>query len=417
MANFFTKIISKLVGTKKTLPIGNNTQIVNFDAFPASQDEDKNLNSTYSACVNFYGGVISKLSPILSRNFKEVRDYPNLKYLLEFQPNRIQTSANFMKQIAVSYFSLNIAVIYIERDWRGETPDKQIKNLWLIDVTDTNFQVCSRQISVDQNEIFFSFMLNGKTMTANLNELIILTRSPSVQNPYFNENDPIKRTIQIINQNYHGIEKAILNANVIRFLATSPTILDESKAVARQTILNDRLKHVTANGALYVDGAQTITPIPSTPSYQGSELVKPLNESVYEYFGLNAQIINGSCTDDQLNNLIETQIEPMTHEFEVELTVKLLAREAIAKGLRIVVDTSRLFTTSHQHRIQSAQVLIASGKFKPNEIRKLVGIELLPESDDGFINRIDRIGTDGGNGTQPNADDESTGKENNNNAN
>ena len=259
-------------------------------------------------------------------------------------------------------------------------------------------------------------MLNGKTMTANLNELIILTRSPSVQNPYFNENDPIKKTIQIINQNFHGIEKAILNANVIRFLATSPTILDESKAVARQTILNDRLKQVTANGALYVDGAQTITPIPSTPSYQGSELVKPLNESVYEYFGLNAQIINGSCTDDQLNNLIETQIEPMTHEFEVELTVKLLAREAIAKGLRIVVDTSRLFTTSHQHRIQSAQVIIASGKYKPNEIRKLVGIELLPESDDEFINRIDRIDTEGGT-QQPNADDESTGKEKDNNAN
>lgn len=415
MANFFTKIISKLVGSKKTLPAGNNTQIVNFDAFPASQDEDKNLNSTYSACVNFYGGVISKLSPILSRNFKEIRDYPNLKYLLEFQPNRIQTSANFMKQVAISYFSLNIAVIYIERDWRGETPDKQIKNLWLIDVTDTNFQVCSRQISVDQNEIFFSFMLNGKTMTANLNELIILTRSPSVQNPYFNENDPIKRTIQIINQNFHGIEKAIANANVIRFLATTTTNLNADVAKERQTILNDRIKQVTANGALYVDGAQAITPIPSTPSYQGSELVKPLNESVYEYFGLNAQIINGSCTDDQLNNLIETQIEPMTHEFEVELTVKLLAREAIAKGLRIVVDTSRLFTTSHQHRIQSAQVLIASGKFKPNEIRKLVGIELLPESDDEFINRIDRIDTDGGNGTQPNADDEtSTGKENQN---
>ena len=392
MANIFNKILSKLFGNKKSLPFNSKSQVLSYDIFPTDNNFNKNLNSTYSACVNFFGGVVSKLFPILSRDFKEVRDYPNLKYLLEFEPNSLQNSANFMKQVAVSYYSLNVAVIYIERDWRANKVDNQIKNLWLIDVTDTNFQVINQENSGYQNSLFFSFNLNGETITANVDDLIILARTPTIQNPFFNENDPIKRTIDIINKNFDGIERAVLNANVIRFLATSTSPLNETTAKERQDVLNKRIKEVDANGALYIDNVQQITPIPSTPSYQGNDLVKPLEESVYKYFGLNATLVDGSATDDQLNNLIETQIEPLTHEFEVELTTKILTREAIAKGLRIVIDTSKLFTTSHQHRIQSAQVLISSGKFKPNEIRRLVGIELLDEKDDGFIERIDRVG-------------------------
>lgn len=395
MANFFSRLISKLFGNKKSLPYTNNSQLVSVSAFPASESSDKNLNSTYSACVNFYGGVISKLFPILSRNFKEVRDYPNLKYLLEFEPNHLQNSANFMKQVAISYYSLNIAVIYIERDWSQLKVDNQVNNLWLIDVTDTNFQVFYNENSIAQNKLFFKFILNGVQVVANVDDLIILARTPTTQNPFFNEDDPIQRTIEIINKNFDGIERAVLNANVIRFLATTTNVVSDQQAKERQEILNNRIKEVDANGALYLDSTQNVIPIPSTPTYQGESLVKPLKDSVYEYFGLNATLIDGSATDDQLNNLIETQIEPLTHEFELELTKKILTKESIAKGLRILIDTSRLFTTSHQHRIQSAQVLISSGKYKPNEIRKLVGIDLLPEEDDEYIERIDRVDSSG----------------------
>lgn len=393
MANIFTNFLSRIFGRKKTEPMNSSSQLIALNPFGSGTNAKAEENATFSSCVTFYGNVISKLFPILSRKKEKAEDFPNLNFLLEYQPNYIQNGVNFWKQVAVSYYSLNVAVIYIDRDFKESKLDKQVKNLWLIDVTDANFQMYWSPNDSDQKKLFFKFNINGVEMTASHEELIILSRTPSVANPFINAYDPIKRTIDVVNKNFDGIEKAVLNANVIRFLATADNVMNADVLAARQKQLNDRLAQVTNNGAFYVDGAQQVVPIPSTPSYQGNDLVRPLEESIYRYFGLNSKIIDGSGSDDEYNNLCETQIEPFTFELAQALTLKILSREAIAKGTKIIIDTNLLFTTSHQHRIQQAQVLITSGKYKPNEIRDLIGVEPLPEDDNEFINRIDRIDT------------------------
>lgn len=382
----------KVFTGKKGTPKENDSfsSLIVLNPFGADTKANEKANATYESCISHYVRVLSKLKPFVFYEKNVDNDYPKLSFLLRYQPNPQQNAVMFWRQVLDSYYTSNLAMIWVERDLRIAKPDEQVKALWAIDVSSSNFQVGTDNKSVPPVTTF-SFNLCGSQKVVRLEDMIVLSRRPTIGNPYATNNTALAKIVQLVEDNFSGLTKTIKESNVIRFIATSTRVLSEPDLKSRQERVNKMIREVGANGALYTDASDNIIPINSNNSWNGTEQVTPFIEQIYTYFGVSKSIIDGTATDDQYNNWVETSVDPFADELATELTLKLLPMRAISGGRRIVVDTRDLFTASQSHRLQAGQLLVQSGYYYVNDIRRLAGVDILPKEEDILIKRLDRV--------------------------
>lgn len=388
--NFFSRLFKGNNSSKK----GGRFAYASFMPFGTDESANAEANATYVSCINRYSQVLSKIEPSVVKNDKTVTNMPHLNYLLSMRPNPLQNANNFWKQVAVSYFKKNIALIYIDRDLREVDPDRQVKGLYLIDPTATTFGM-----GVDdrgsERILTFSFMIGDRRITCLSSDVAIITFQTEVDNPFVSHSTGLRNTLRLIDGNFNGLLATILKANVIQFIATSSRQLDDETWKEHQDRMNELFK--SANGGiLFVDGTQDLKQVQNGAGWTGTAAVEPFIKDIFEYFGIDETIVRGCPTADVYNSWIETSIEPITMELGKELSLKLLPQSAIDRGARVVFDTNDLYTASRQNMIEAGKLLISSGSYYPNEVRRCGGLPLLPDSENKKIERIDRVDKDKG---------------------
>lgn len=356
--------------------------VVSFDPFTSNSDALKECNATYMSCISAYANAVSKIRPTLWYKGKACDDPMN--YILGVKPNKAQNAVNFWKQVMVSYFESNVAAIYIEWDYTGVK--RAIKGLWAIDLSTSNFE-----LKEYQGDLFFSFTLEGKEKFCSMEDMIVLTNTPSTKNPFVSHSEALTALVNVIDANFKGIAKALEMSNVIRFIAASNTILPDKTLANRQEAFSKLIKTVGSDGLLYIDNAQTLTQVQNQAKWASSDDIKEFKLEIFDYFHIPPAVVNGSASDEVLGSWAELAVEPILMEITQELTEKLLTARERDFGNTVEININDLFTASLSHRIQLANCLITSGIFYPNEIRKIAGIEPLKEEDNELVKRIDRV--------------------------
>ncbi len=346
--------------------------------------EDANLNATYMASVHKYADTISKLRPALVYKGDRYRD-SLLEYRLRLQPNPAMNASLFYKTVATSYFEENIAVIWVQYDRAGK-----VAALWPLDVTSGHFELAKTGTSVA-----FEFTLDGRTYHSTTEDTVVLVRQPSIENPYVTHDESLQKVVDVLNKNYDGLALSLENANVAKFIATASAPLPPATIKQRQAALESMLSDMGRNGVAYVDGANTLTPINANNyKWQSSDEIGEMRKEILQYFNINEKVLDGSATDEEMHTWIEQSIEPFTFELECELNRVLLTAREREVGNEVICPTDSLYSASFSHREKQANALISSGVYKPNEIRRLLGIPPLEgEEGDQIVNRIDRVET------------------------
>ena len=403
----WSNIVKIFTGKKNNQAVGSSFQtLITLNPFGADTKANEKANATYESCISLYVRVLSKLKPMCIFEKAPDKDYPNIDYLLRFQPNPTQNAINFWRQVIDSYYTSNLAFIWIDRDLRKVKLDEQVRALYALDIADVNFQVAVDESTSAPIETFL-FNLNGVQKAVKADDMIVLARRPTIGNPYSSNNEALKKIVQLVEDNFTGLTKSIKEAGIVRFIATSTRVLNDDQRRERQDRLNQLISEVGANGALYSDASEGIVPINSNNAWTGTDKVTPFIEQIYTYFGVSKSIVDGTATDDQYNNWVETSVDPFADELGVELSLKLLSRKAIAGGRRIVVDTRYLFTASQAHRLQAGQLLVQSGYYYTNDIRRLAGVDPLPPEENILVKRLDRLPQDENIDNNPTPDEES----------
>lgn len=386
---------SKLSGkgsSKAKAQLANRVYTLN--PFGTDNKSNAEANALYLSCIDSYENTLSKLKPIVKMGGFPKTDMPNLTYLLTMRPNPMQNANSFWRQVAQSYYGENLAVIWIDRDYSELNPDRQVKNLWLVDTSMANFQVGatdSEKSYATTNQEIFSFRIGNKEIACGADDLIILARRPKVDNQYARSNEALNKLIDLIDKNFTGLKNTIANANVIRFIAVSPRVMSPADLKTRQDALNEVIKGVDSEGALYLDSAQSITQLNSGYGWTHTESIKDFMDWIYNYFQVPPEIVQGKATDDVYNMWIESAVSSFTEEASTELTIKLLPKGAVLRGRRIDIDCAQFFKCSQAHQTAKGTMLISSGVYYPNEIRELTGLPLLSDEDNIKVNRIDRV--------------------------
>lgn len=291
--------------------------------------------------------------------------------IISLRPNVLQNATQFWKELITRLMlESNVFIEPIFDKFNG-----QLKYLYVL--PSKQFQL--KYINDGTATVTFLDSINGNK-ERNLNELIYLNRFSSLSGGKKNNLGLYETVIQAL------MQQALTVANPKKVRA----ILQGKQNISSNLPKNDKkgvLEDVKANfadnvdGLVYFENQWNVTPINWQENDVNRELMKLVINTVYNYFGITNNIINGTATEIEYSMFIANKINPIAKQIEQEFTNKLFTSNEINFGNKIELDTFALSVSTLQAKTAFFNTGLRAGVLNLDEAREMVGLSPIP---DGF---------------------------------
>lgn len=222
---------------------------------------------------------------------------------------------------------------------------------------------------------------NGKMAAVELDVCAILTKH-QYQKDFFGDTNALNETMQLMHLQSEGLKEAVKNSNTFRFMAqlnnfTRPE--DLAKERERFTSLN--LSEDARGGGmlLFPNNYTNIKQIDARPYTVDAEQMHIIRENVYNYFGVNEDVMQNKAKGEQLEAFYDGAIEPFAIQFSEAMTKAAFSERERAQGSGIIATASRLQYMTTSQKVQMAKELGDRGAILIDEIRELFNYAPLPD--------------------------------------
>ena len=230
--------------------------------------------------------------------------------------------------------------------------------------------------------------LNNQTGIVEFDRCAYLNKHQFKSDFFGESNHALRSTMDLIAINEQGIEEAVKNSASYRFMArvsnfTSP----EDLAEERMRFSRENLKAENGNGGLllfpntYTDIKQ-LENSPYTPDEKQMQMIK---DNIFDYFGINEDVIQGKADSDQLDAFFNSAIEPFAIALSEALSKAIYTERERSFGNHVYVNANRLQYMSQTAKVTVARDLGDRGILTINEIRELFNYAPLPNGDVAYI--------------------------------
>jgi len=303
----------------------------------------------------------------------------SLEYLFNYAPNSIENGADFLEKAMYHWLVSNNCFIFLKFEPSHAGVGKEIlESMWVIDTYNTKVHVDSA------GEIYLTFYINNELekVTTHIDNVVVIKRLVGNDEFFGSSNDAIRKVLSIIDTNYQGIENAIKSSAFIRFIVESVTVLAPDKRKKKaQEFSEEYLAAASNGGVIFTDSTGKVTPIKNEPIYSNVKELDAFYKAVYNYFGTNEKIVQGTYTDSEWNSFFESTIEVFVNRLELEFTKKLFTPKEYEQGNRIVVEVDKLQKMSIQARLNIINAVKELGLLTINEMRSLVYLPPVADGD------------------------------------
>lgn len=294
---------------------------------------------------------------------------PDLQARLRKTPNSYQTWGQFLYRTATVLNMQGTAFIVPEFDKYDAIVGLSIikPQSWTL-------------VQVDKNNepwIRFSFD-GGKVGSVRLSEVGILTRFQYESDFFGTKNDALNDTMELINIQNQGITEATRNSASYRFMAKVTNFTKaEDLAKERQRFSQENLK--SGGGLLLFPNTYgDIKQISSTPYTIDAGQRELIQRNVFNYYGVNEEILQNKATPEQMDAFFNGCIEPFEIQLADVLTKMLFTDRERSQGSRVEVNANRLQYMTIASKISLVEKLTDRGFITINEGRELFNYPLLP---------------------------------------
>lgn len=308
------------------------------------------------AAIHAFATHISKLKPEIvgSRNEKLAR-------MLSHKPNPYMNTSQFLYRTATIYAATNNAFIV---PLYG--PDYQTITGY--------YPLYPERVEIVQVQgkpyLRYTF-LNGQRAAVELENAGVLTQM-QFKNDFFGDSnagviDPTLKLIDIQNQ---GIVQAVKNGATLRFIAKlAQTLKDATIREERARLREENLAAENSGGIFLVDAKYSdVKQIDSKSFVVDAEQMKIINENVYNYFGVNENILQNKFNEEQFNAWYEGKLEPFIVQLGLALTNMTFSDHEIAFGNEIMFSANRLQYASTNSKLLVSQQLFDRGILSQNDV-------------------------------------------------
>lgn len=234
-----------------------------------------------------------------------------------------------------------------------------------------------------KDELWLRYQFNmGQYAAVEARKCAILTKH-QYHNDFFGDtNRPLKETMQLIHLQNEGIQEAVKNSATFRFMAQLNNFAnDEDLEAERRRFVKDNLSSESEAGGflLFPNTYKDIRQIDVRPYTVDAEQMKQIRENVFNYFGVNEDVLQNKAKGEALEAFFDGAIEPFAIQFSEAVTKALFSERERAQGSYLIANANRLQYMSVSQKVQMAKELGDRGAILIDEIRELFNYEPLPD--------------------------------------
>ena len=221
-----------------------------------------------------------------------------------------------------------------------------------------------------------------------LNECARLTRF-QFENDFWGENnDALTPTMQVVDLQNQGIKEAIKNSAIYRFMAKVNNFIDDDDLkTKRENFVEANFKGDEDNGGLLLfphdlEDIRQLDPQAYKVDPQQAEFIRT---NVFNYFGVNMEILQNKAVGDALMAFYEGCIEPRAREFSEALKFMVYSEKEIANDNVVYLSTNNIQFMTMNDKKSMLEVAGDRGFITQTEGREILNLPPIEGGDVAFI--------------------------------
>ena len=319
------------------------------------------------ASLDAWGRHTAKLKP----NLKGAA-LPELQNRLKVKPNAFLEWSQFLYQVATVLGVRNNNFIVKTRAEDGTTTG-------IINIVPESWEL----IEYDDEPWIRFILSNNKRRAERLAEVGIMTRYQYKSELFGENNEAMQPVLDLITIQRQGITEGIKNGNSYRFYArqdnwaSDEDIGEEMERFNKFTFGNKK----TAGGVLLFPMTyEDIHEMKASGYTVDKEQQEAIRTNVFDYFGVNENIIQNKAIGDEWLAFYEGMIEWIAIQLsEVVSGMLFTDRERMGYGNQIFFTSNRLQYMSNKDKLEAIKTNADRGLMTRNELREIENLPPLPE--------------------------------------
>ena len=288
---------------------------------------------------------------------------PALRVKLAHAPNELQTWSQFLYRAGTIFYMNNTVFIVPIWDEFGE-------------ISGVYTPLPNRCEVVSYNGVpYLRYEFGwGEKAAIEMEYCGIMTRM-QYRNDFFGENNAaLIPTMDLIHIQNQGIEEGVKSSATYRFMAR---VNNFSKA---EDLAKERKRFTAENFARDAEGGgillfpNTYTDIKQVdvkPWIVDAEQMGIIKSNVFEYFGVNEDILENKYSSDTWSAYYEGCVEPFAIQFSEVMTKMLFTFREQSQGSKVAATSNRLQYMSNADKLNVSAQLLDRGIMSINDVREI----------------------------------------------
>ena len=314
------------------------------------------------AAINARATHVSKLSVQVQGSAK-----PRLQTRLRTGPNEWQTWGQFLYRLSTILDVNNTAFIVPVIDDYLETSGI--------------FPVLPTQCTIVQygNEPWLRYQFQtGQYASVELSRCGIMNKFQYKDDFFGEDNLALAPTMELINIQDQGIKEGVKSAATYRFMAQlSNFSKPEELEKERKRFTRGNLER-GGGLLLFPNTYKDIQQIKSSPFIVDADQMKMIQTNVFNYFGVNEDVIQNKAYGDKWSAFYEGAIEQFAIQFSEVATKMLFTDRERAAGAFLMATANRLQYMSNAEKLNVSAQMADRGIMNRDEIREIWNLPPLP---------------------------------------
>ena len=214
---------------------------------------------------------------------------------------------------------------------------------------------------------------DGKRAAIELSAVGRMTKFQYSHDLFGDSNRALDPTMELVHIQNQGIEEGVKSAATFRFMATSANwSTDEDLANERARFSSTNFNPKKAGGLiLFPNTYRDVKQIDSKPFVADPDQMSMIQKNVYNYFGVNEDVLQNKAYGDSWSAFYEGAVEPFAKQFSEVVTEMLYSPRERQQGAQIIATSDKLQYMSNKDKLEVSAQMADRGLLTINEIRAI----------------------------------------------
>lgn len=286
-------------------------------------------------------------------------------------PNEFQTWSQFFYRVSTILDTRNTCFVCPVLDETGSVAG-------FAAILPKRYELTADRTSGDPFLRFYFY--DGKTAAMELSRVGILTRMQYRDDLCGDSNAAMVPTLQLLDMQRQGITEGIKNAATFRFMARLKNFSRHDDLRKERDRFNANQLQSGGGGILLVPNTyEEIKQIDQKPYTVDADQMKLIQTNVYDYFGVNEDVLQNKAIGDAWSAFYEGATEPFAIQASEVITRMVYTEREIAGGNRFFLAANRVQYMSNSDKLQLVRDASDRGLMTVNEIREVLNMPPLPD--------------------------------------